>query len=629
MLLFLLLPSKSLASVNDAKVVFDSSTGKLTFQYRGAIPSNNAIEEFSLNEGNNDPGWLKYAESIREVEFEENFAYVCPTSCYRWFKGITSIKTINGLQFLKTSEVTTMAEMFDGCSNLTNIHVDDFETSKVTDMSNMFRNCISITDPLNVSGFDTHIVTNMSGMFEGCQDLTTIDVSQFKTDKVTDMGNMFKNCYMLTNLNVKDFNTSNVTNMQSMFEYCRELPSVDVTKFNTAKVTDMSNMFKNCEALNTLDVSKFNTSNVTNMQSMFNSCSTIKNLDVSGFNTANVTNMGSMFYDCNEISYLDLSKFNTEKVTDMSYMFYNCLKLTALDLINFNTSSVEEMTGIFTYCEKLKTIYADDGFTLKQIKGVNMFEECIALEGAVKFNENELTDKMANYKTGYFTKYKKYGNQMVIVTDKARYTRNHSYEWATMCLPFAFSTTDNSTYQFYAMGGIKDNALNVTPLEGTIEAGTPVFVRGASSTENNNLIYIIGVDNVLVDNAQTQNATSGNFVGTFEGKTNLSDNNYIILHDKFWLASELKAKKPGSTVNINALRAYITPQVGIKRIALLSIVPGGDGSGTTGIDSIIGTNGNNEGKAEIFDIQGRRLNGLQHGLNIVRIGGVTKKVIMK
>ena len=420
--------------------------------------------------------------------------------------------------------------------------------------------------------------------------------------------------------------------MEYMFSTCFKLANLNVLKFNTSKVENMECMFKQCEALTTLDLSKFDTSNVTNMSSMFMYCSLLTSLNISNFNTSKVENMDHMFFQCKVLPSIDLSHFDTSKVTTFHYMFSQCYALTELDLSSFDTSNVtdvNEFGGMFNGCENIETIYVSDKFIMPNgDMRYFMFLSCEKLVGAVAYKDlQDETSKMANSKTGYFKAYKNYGTHKVekveLYGNKAHYLRNHTYEWATICLPFAFSTNDNAAYRFYELKGVEGNSLSTTMLCGTIAAGTPVFVRGANTAGNK--IEIVGVDDVLTDEAQTQSTTTANLVGTFADKTNLPNDNYIILKDNFWLASDLINNRPGSNVNINALRAYITPAVAGAMGANVLTITVDDEGGVTGINGVEAAE--NEG-TEMYDLQGRRLNSLQRGLNIVRVGGKTKKVMV-
>lgn len=154
-------------------------------------------------------------------------------------------------------------------------------TSKVTTMYQMFNGCSGLTS-LDLSGFDTSNVTSMSEMFITCKSLTSLDLSGFNTIKVTDMGSMFHDCMSLTSLDLSSFDTSNVKDMNSMFNGCSNLTSLDLSNFNTSNVTNMSDMFNTCSNLAELDLSNLNTSNVTNMVDMFNGCTSLRTITMVG-----------------------------------------------------------------------------------------------------------------------------------------------------------------------------------------------------------------------------------------------------------------------------------------------------------------------------------------------------------
>ena len=103
----------------------------------------------------------------------------------------------------------------------------------------------------------TNNMTSMNEMFRGCSSLTSLDLSNFDTSNVTDMRQMFYDCSSLTSLDLSSFNTSKVTNMMEMFYNCSSLDSLDLSNSDTSNVTDMNNMFASCTALKTLDIRNF------------------------------------------------------------------------------------------------------------------------------------------------------------------------------------------------------------------------------------------------------------------------------------------------------------------------------------------------------------------------------------
>ena len=258
----------------------------------------------------------KNVKTITKMVFDASFKDYTPTNIKDWFNNCKTLKTIEGLQFLNTSQVEDMSEMFLDCHALTSLDLSGFDTSQVKDMSNMFGACHELSS-LNLSGFDTSQVKEMSNMFGACYELTALNLSGFDTSKVTNMWSMFCECASLTTLDLSHFDTSNVTDMSLMFSECGELTSLNVSSFDTSKVEDMNCMFMGC-AFSTIDVSHFDTSKVEDMSNMFFGCDSLITIysnsswscELSDSMFANCTSLkGAVAYD---ESKTDVSMANPE-----------------------------------------------------------------------------------------------------------------------------------------------------------------------------------------------------------------------------------------------------------------------------------------------------------------------------
>ena len=602
--------------------------GTLTFRcgYKKTLGEN----EYELNSGENWPKWFSHYDKINLVVFEASFANARPTSCYAWFQNFGNLKQIEGIENLNTANVTDMSYMFKNCSNLAKLDVTHFNTAKVTDMSYMFKNC---------------------------SNLAKLDVTHFNTAKVTDMYEMFNGCSNLAELDVTHFNTANVTDMSYMFENCSNLAKLDVTHFNTAKVTIMNGMFSGCSNLAELDVTHFNTANVTNMYKMFNGCSNLVKLDVTHFNTAKVTTMIGMFTDCSNLTELDVTHFNTAKVTIMNGMFSGCSNLTELDLTHFNTANVTNMYDMFFGCKSLTTIYVSDEFVITNItiKTYSLFFDCIKLKGAIGYNKSKTNYRFANYTTGYFTKLVgKNGDEKIGAAGKTLATDNLAlddnkdfvaYEpfaakaasysrkmkegttWATLCLPFEVSLA-NQNFRAFKLLSADDvtGTVELEEIETSIAAGTPVIIKmneGVTSFSFSETYKAIAKD------VQTSKTDNGNYQlqGLYTQKefSKDADNNcYIVKGSKLMNPAKLLGTST-EFVGSKPFRAYMVdnssaPAAGAR---MFSISIGGS---TTAIEQLETTA---DSKAEYYDLQGRRLQNLQKGVNIVKRGGKTMKVIIK
>ena len=328
------------------------------------------------------------------------------------------------------------------------------------------------------------------------------------------------------------------------------------------------------------------------------------------------------------------------------------------------------MNRMFNMLDKsstaLTTIYVSDNFVTTNVQdGKNMFKNCTKLKGFQKYFLLDTDHQYANYKTGYFTKLVgKNGEEKIGATGEtlatenlvlddgkdfvayepfaakdASYSRNipKGSTWGTLCLPFAIDQSQEKECKFYSLTGIDADNKCIT-LESyeegaEIPAGTPVLFK---MNENEQTLSIsvqnagivkepVAGTNVTKPDAET--ASDVNLVGSFTkigGKDNqgLDKSDYIIGKDKFWRVFDLN---DGNGVGIKPMRAYIHPaNEYLARAAMLSI---GKGDGTTAIDNLNAIS--NDANAEYYDANGRRINGLQKGLNIVKRGSKTYKIMVK
>ena len=209
------------------------------------------------------------------------------------------------------------------------------------------------------------------------------------------------------------------------------------------------------------------------------------------------------------------------------------------------------------------------------------------------------------------------------------YSRNipEGSTWGTLCLPFAIDQSKETGCKFYRLTGIDADNKCITLEsceEDIIPAGTPVLFK---MNEGKTSLSLSASSAEIATAPTVGTASNVNLVGSFTkigGKDNqgLADTDYIIGKDKFWRVSDLN---DGKGVGIKPMRAYIQPATASQaRAAMLSI---GKGDGTTAIDNLNAIS--NDANAEYYDANGRRTNGLQKGLNIVKRGSKTYKIMVK
>ena len=621
---------------------------------------------------------LTYLKTITGLEYLNTEKV---TNMRYMFYNCSSLTSLDVTHF-NTAKVTDMGNMFYNCSSLTTIYASSkFVTPQVSKSFNMFYNCkklkgeevgwtrdkatdktyakieggyfsriprvkyadgtltffLTSKETLGENEYELNSGANPPGWKTHCKEITKVVFeASFANARPTNCYAWFVNFKNLTQIEgIENLNTENVTSMRDMFNGCSSLTSLDLTNFNTAKVTDMKLLFANCSALESLDLSMFNTENVTSMPSMFNGATNLKTLNV--------------------------SNFNTEKVNNMGHMFANCPNLTSLDLSSFNTKGVEYVDNIFKNCSNLTTIYASENFAFGSglKNGADMFLGCDKVKGFIEYNKNTDTDKnnseFANYKTGYFTKLvgkngdEKIGatgetlatDNLVLNDDKdfvayepfaakaASYSRTvEGTTWATLCLPFDVSLANQNFRAFKLLSADEGTeTVELEEIEGSIEAGTPVIIKMKDGATELNFTV---ANKTIAKDVQTAETADANYklqgIYTKKEFSKDTDNNcYIVKGSKLMNPAKLLDKTTTKSVGSKPFRAYMAdnssaPAAGAR---MFSISVGGS---TTAIEQLETTA---DSKAEYYDLQGRRLQNLQKGINIVKRGGKTMKVIIK
>ena len=618
-----------------------------------------------------------YCQNLSKLDVS-NFNTEKLLTMYGMFQNCKNLTSLD-LSNFNTKSVKEMAQMFYGCSTLQNIYVsENFVTGRVYAGYSMFYGCTNLKGYSDRKTNHTYANCGPDGYFTpGCWyaefDNSTGTLT-FKCGLSKPAGayglNEGRNLPDWNNLgtNVKkvvfdaSFASARPTNCYGWFKDFTNLTTIEGFEYlNTENVTNMTGVFNGCSALTSLDLTNFNTAKVTDMKLLFAKCSALESLDLSMFNTENVTSMPSMFNGATNLKTLNVSNFNTEKVKNMGHMFANCPNLTSLDLSSFNTKGVEYVDNIFKNCSNLTTIYASENFAFGSglKNGADMFLGCDKLKGFIEYNKNTDTDKnnseFANYKTGYFTKLvgqngdEKIGAVGEILTaenltlndDKdfvayepftattATYNRTmkEGTTWATLCLPFEVSLAGKNFRAFELLSADEaTNTVELEEIETSIAAGTPVIIKmNEGQTKLNFSVADKEIAHEVVSAADGDYQLQGIYTQKVFDKE--ADNNcYIVKGNKLMNPAKLLENTKVQRVASKPFRAYMidnttAPAAGAKMFSI-----GFDDDSTTAIDTL-NTIAND--KAEYYDLQGKRLNEPQKGINIVKRGGKTMKVIIK
>ena len=566
---------------------------------------------------------------------------------------------------------TDLSAMFQGCSALTSVDLSKFNTANVIDMQYMFDGCKSLAS-LDVSMFDTGNVLNMCNMFSGCSSLTELDLMNFSTSNVQTMDNMFAgNSSLVWIFADSKFSTASCTRGNGMFTGCESL--LGAINYDASK-TDKN--YANCSTGYFADKNKGRNTYVrlknrvlTFYYSYYKQSGDYglnSGAQVPGWNGKSFTKVVFdksfkdqspwtcrwWFYKAYSLTSIEgIENLDVSGTRNITSMFERCNKLKVLDLSNFYTPNLNIMNNVFKDCYSLTTIYVSDKFQIGK-QGTDVFTGCDKLKGEIEFQKSKTDMSYANYKTGYFTKIVgKNGNDIVgatgspltikapIVLDDNKdlsiiencnasnisYSRTLTSEWGSLCLPIDIDLDHNADFTAYSLNRLSDDMVELTELSGTLAANTPVIIRRKINAENLN----VSASGTITANLSSSDSPSHDLklIGTYCKKifTSADTDCFVLKGDKLMNPAKVLELSSAKTVGIKPYRAYMTFADSMEGSSAKAYSLCID-SETTDIDILHDISTDN---AEYYDLSGRRVGNLQKGINIVKRGGKTIKVIVK
>ncbi len=637
--------------------------------------------------------WFYGCNELTTIEGIENLNTEKVTNMYAMFKGCESLAKIDlssldtqnvtdmawmfnacrsltelDLSNFNTKNVKDMYAMFAICNNLATLKLSNFDTQNVTNMGGMFSECKSLTE-LDLSSFNTKKVTDMFYMFQGCSNLATIYVSdKFVTTRLVSGSDIFKGCEKLvgavaydsskTGRAMANYDTGYFTDITTVgkpvsyavldketgtltFRHDKERPAgaylmnkgtnkpgwfvegnpkeinknnikkvVFDTSFAEARPTSCYWWFSGCNELTTIEgIENLNTENATNVYAMFYGCTSLKEIDLSNHDMRNVTDMNFMFYGCKNLTKVNLANLKTQNVKSMLGMFYECSSLTELDLSNFDTKNLTDMSFMFFECNDLAKLNISSFDTQNVTNMKAMFNGCNSLTelNVANFNTQNVADmSFMFYGCGNLTKV----DVSNFDTQNATSIKAMFYECTNIAelnlSKFNTQKMTDMSFAFYKCNGL--TALDVSNFD-TKE----VTSMKCMFYECNN------ISKLDISNFDTQNVAD--MGGMFYGCSKLTT---IYVSDKFVTTacqSGIEMFK-GCEKLVGAV-AYDDSKSG-KEMA--NYDTGYFTKAATGIDA---TPISDNAAATYYDVQGRRLDAPQKGINIVKRSGRTMKVLVK
>ena len=326
----------------------------------------------------------------------------------------------------------------------------------------------------------------------------------------------------------------------------------------------------------------------------------------------NLTKIGnSAFSDCGFTGNLTIPNSVTEIGT---YAFNNCVGFNGKLTLSDNLKTIGN--GAFSNCKNLKAQITFPA-TLENI-GTDVFSGVTSIK-SVKFQSlpqgiNNINQKDVSLNDASFI-----SDLATGTVNNISYSRTITPTWGTLVLPYSLTLTGNEPYSLYAIERISTDELVLSRLNGDVAAGTPCMVKRNGEQEEmtftaNNATLNMTIQPIAVNELK--------FQGTYHAKK-VTDG-YIIRNGLLWNVAKLKEASPQTeAIMVGPFRSWLDGTI-TNSAAKLSIRV--DDS-ATGIDNPISSL--NADDVEYYDLNGRRLTAPQQGINIMKRGNKTMKVIIK
>lgn len=540
------------------------------------------VERLSHSRVNSSTFWIEFYGNITRIpdmafyNSKINGQIVLPNS----------LKSIGAYAFAKTAcndfslpvYVTEIGEgAFEGCKNFQRLNLPR-ALRKIGNRA--FRDC-----PLSGELVIAYNVTEIGDYaFSGCTGLTKLNM---KNSLLKIGANAFNGC---KNLKCELAIPSTVTEIgDGAFKECSNLYGTLTLPANLKKIG--SKTFQNCNSFTgTLVIPN----SVTEIgQDAFSDCSRFTGLSLPN----NLCKIGyGAFARCINLSG-PLSIPETVKEIG-SYAFYNCT--------NF--------TGDFILPSALESI-GTDAFANTQDKNRLVFQSL------PKGMQNGYHDcKMRRYVNLSDASY--VSDDAYAYLDGASYVRTMTNTWGSLVLPYDMLLPSDAPYSVFTIEKMTNDEVVLKRCTFILMPGVAYIVRrdGEEKTLN------FPTDGAALIRMKMQPADVGNlkFSGTYQAKE-VTDG-YILAQDRFWNVAKLKAVAPETqAVMVGPFRSWLEGTTANTSPSLSMRI----GDSTTGIDNVAPLEMLNANDAEYYDLNGKRLDAPMKGVNIVKRGNKTMKVIIK
>lgn len=479
----------------------------------------------------------------------------------------------------------------------------------------------------------------------------------FLPDRVTEIGEgAFESCYNFRTLNLpRDLKKIG----PRAFKDCLLSGHLDIA-YNVTEIGDYA--FSGCTSLTKLTL----TSSLQRIGAYaFSGC---KWLDCELAIPSSVTEIGDgAFKDCTYLSGKLILPANLKKIGSKTFQnckfftntlvipnsvteigqeaFSDCSRFTGLSLPN-NLRKIEfgafarctNLTGRLSIPETVKEIGSYAFYNCPNFTGDFILPSALESIGTDVFANTQDKNRLVfqslpkGMQNGYHDcKMRRYVNlsdasyvsdDAYAYLDGASYVRTMTNTWGSLVLPYDMLLPSDAPYSVFTIEKMTNDEVVLKRCTFILNPGVAYIVR--RDGEEKTLTFSPGRSVEIRMKMQPTEVGNLKFSGTYQAKE-VTDG-YILAQDRFWNVAKLKAAAPETqAVMVGPFRSWLEGTTANASPSLSMRI----GDSTTGIDNVAPLEMLNANDAEYYDLNGKRLDAPMKGVNIVKRGNKTMKVIIK
>ena len=323
----------------------------------------------------------------------------------KMFFGCGGLQNITNLNNLNCPELKVADKMFDNCTNIKVLHLENFKMPKC-----------QFESKYNV------------GAFLGCNNLTTIYLDGWDFSGDTDLRDFFSRRKQLKAVYLNDCTVpSEDYSLEGLFYEASSISTVEMRGIVTNKCYTLRSIFYNCTALKSYDINSWNwdTSNVKYWRTAFYN-SRVQTLDISSLDFTGAIDLSYLFQsatsakiilpapqgsgsiecpDCVSVIGMFLECKSLTEARNFKYysfphemkygnkpdehgqnkqfgstdLFKSCISLETIDLSGFKMEKATNAGQMFQGCTKLSKVIMSEAYLSACTNLANMFNACPAL----------------------------------------------------------------------------------------------------------------------------------------------------------------------------------------------------------------------------------------------------------